>query len=108
MEQKKKGLIFLKILKEFPDIEKQITASSLIRGRRWNIYLNQKIEVRLPEEKIEEALKILNRMEKIDFLTARKIKILDLRFLPQIIIRPEEEILLTKPLSIISKKGKDI
>ncbi|MBS0185392.1 MAG: cell division protein FtsQ/DivIB [Proteobacteria bacterium] len=84
---------FLKVLSSFPLVLNRVTASSLVGGRRWNIYIDKTIEVRLPELKIKEALDVLTQFEKQDLLFARDIKMIDLRFLPKIIIRPQKEIL---------------
>jgi len=87
---------FLKLLSSFPLILNRVTASSLVGGRRWNIYIDKTIEVRLPESKIKEAFDVLIQLEKQDLLFARDVKMIDLRFLPKIIIRPQKEILAKK------------
>ena len=109
---------FLKTLSSFPLILKHLTASNFVRGRRWNIYLDKTIEVRLPELMIKEALEVLTRLEKQDLLFARDIKMIDLRFLPKIVIRPQKEIVLQKQGEInagssikdsnMSGKAKDV
>lgn len=88
-----KAADFLHQLQGFPTILKHVTASSFVGERRWNIYIDKTIEVRLPELEIEKALEVLRRLDKQDLLFARDIKMIDLRFLPKIIIRPQKNIL---------------
>ncbi len=96
---------FLKLVSSFPVVLKHLTASSLVGGRRWNIYLDKTIEVRLPELEVKEALEVLTRFEKQDLIFARDVKMIDLRFLPKIIIRPQKEILSQKQREINTRSG---
>jgi len=46
----------LKMLEKFPDVRKQLTALVRVGGRRWDLHLDKKLQVMLPEIKIENAL----------------------------------------------------
>ena len=105
-----KGSEFLMILNQFPRILKHVTASSFVNERRWTIYLDKCIEVRLPSENVTEALHVLNTLETRDMVSSRDIKMIDLRFLPKIILRPQKTQEVKSSTSSLArvKKSKDI
>jgi cell division protein FtsQ len=109
---------FLQTVNLYPELSRRVTASSLINQRRWTIYLDKTIEIRLPEDGLSEAFEALSNLETQGLLTSRDVRVVDLRFLPQVIIRPTQEISTQKQssppgedvlsLPISPKKGKNI
>lgn len=77
----------LHIINEFPEIKSRMTALIRVGARRWDLQLDQKIIVKLPEEKPEEALSRLVLLIRQKKLTASDMSIVDLRLPKQIILR---------------------
>lgn len=102
----KRGAAFLTYLKKYPLLLSRITASTLVSERRWNIYLDKSLEVRLPEEGVEQALQALANLDKQGVLSSNTLKIIDLRYLPKLIIRPREEDSKKGSFVPLSKKAK--
>lgn len=70
-----------------PELGGRVEAAVLVSGRRWNLKLTGGIEVRLPEQGIEEAWLRLARMVREDALLARAVAIVDLRQPDRAIVR---------------------
>ncbi len=105
----KKGPIFLKILEKYPLLLSRMTAATLVNERRWNVYLDKSLEIKLPEEQIDQALKVLSSLNNQGILSNVLLKGVDLRYLPKIIVRPRDEKAYNKEKEIIvplSKKAK--
>ena len=83
----KEFAILANTLNKFPQITDMITTAKYISDRRWNIILQNKITIKLPEtsdeKKIGRLYKILNNYSN---LFSNKIKTIDLRFQNKIII----------------------
>jgi cell division protein FtsQ len=69
----------LDLLAQSPDLARHVTAASRVGGRRWNLYIDGHIEVRLPERDTAEAIERLARMAQEGDLFARAIVAVDLR-----------------------------
>jgi cell division protein FtsQ len=70
---------FLTILDHYPDIRSVLRASILVADRRWNLRLNNGIDVRLPELDVGEALDRLVQLDRDKKLLSRDITMVDLR-----------------------------
>jgi cell division protein FtsQ len=70
---------FLTILDRYPDIRSVLRASILVADRRWNLRLNNGIDVRLPELDVEQALDRLVQLDHDKKLLSRDITMVDLR-----------------------------
>ena len=77
----------LLLLNSFPDIQKRITALVRVGGRRWDLQLDRKIIVKLPELKIEEAMNRLFMLVQKEKISAHNFSAVDLRLPNQIIMR---------------------
>jgi cell division protein FtsQ len=62
-----------------PDLARRISAASRIGERRWNLYLEGRIEVRLPATGVEQAWRRLAELERQGELSGRAIAAVDLR-----------------------------
>ncbi len=92
----------LSILEKFPEISKKITALSRIRQRRWDLTLEGAIQVKLPEEHLEEALMRLAILMQQHKISPSETLVVDLRFPKQVIMR------LTPSANIrLKAKGKE-
>lgn len=84
-------LLFMDIVKKnFPQILPRIKAASYISKRRWNIVLDDiqnGITVKLPEEKVGEALKKLSKLDSEKGIFKRKLTIIDLRLEDKVTVK---------------------
>jgi cell division protein FtsQ len=77
----------LNIIKQDPDLFKHIEAVTRVGSRRWNIHLDNKIEIKLPEESPEDAWKYIINMHKEKMLLNQNLHIIDLRIKNKLYIR---------------------
>ncbi len=89
----------LKTLEKFPEVRDIITALVRVGGRRWDIQLNHKVTIKLPELKVEEALSKLGGLINQKKLDLDEIKTIDLRI-------PDKTIINLSPRGEIRLKGK--
>jgi cell division protein FtsQ len=78
---------FLAVLDRYPDIRGMLRASILVADRRWNLRLNNGIDVRLPETGVEQALDRLLALDRDKKLLTRDIVIVDLRLPDRVTVR---------------------
>jgi cell division protein FtsQ len=78
---------FLTILDRYPDIRSVLRASVLVAERRWNLRLNNGIDVRLPEANVEQALDRLVALDHEKKLLSRDIVAVDLRLADRVTVR---------------------
>ena len=64
------------------ELSDKVVSIENVSGRRWNIYLKNKIKVMLPEAGIKKALDIYNTMLKKNVIR-KKTSVVDLRLVPQ-------------------------
>lgn len=70
-----------------PNLKLRVKAAVRVGERRWNLRLDNGVEVRLPEEGAEAALAELVRLEREDNILARDISVIDLRFPDRFIVK---------------------
>ena len=63
----------------WPDLRSHVKAFVRVAGRRWDLYLDNGIVVKLPEDGLPRALAQLTKMDKEQNLLARDIAAVDLR-----------------------------
>lgn len=78
---------FVDLLDQYPEIKTRVTGATYLRAHRWDIQLDDKIEVKLPENDAEQALDHLVKLEKEHQVTAKDISAIDLRLPNQLILR---------------------
>jgi cell division protein FtsQ len=78
----------LDILKRFPPIQRATKASVRVGDRRWDLHLKNGIEVRLPEDGIEDALHRLTVLQQEQRIFERDIEVVDLRLPDRLVIKP--------------------
>lgn len=76
------------LLAAFPDIAQRTTGAALVAGRRWNLLLDNRLEVRLPERDPAGALRLLVREQTRTRILDRAIESVDLRGRGWIAVRP--------------------
>ena len=81
------GHDFIAILNRFPEIRAMLKASIFVAERRWNLRLNNGLDVRLPEAGVEQALERLVALDHDKKLLSRDIVSVDLRLLDRVTVR---------------------
>lgn len=71
--------LLMKELADFPDIYNRITGAVFISKRRWDIILDAKLKVKLPEQGIQQAMRYLTNLERDHALGSKDISSVDLR-----------------------------
>ncbi|HEX2653288.1 MAG TPA: cell division protein FtsQ/DivIB [Xanthobacteraceae bacterium] len=82
---------FLTLLDRYPAIRDQVRASILVAERRWNLRLKNGIDVRLPENDIEQALDRLVELDRDKGLLTRDITTVDLRLPDRVTVRLSQD-----------------
>lgn len=77
----------LAMLDTQPDLRARVKAAVWVGGRRWNLRLDNGIDVRLPEVDAAAAWARLAEYEHIHHLFARDVELLDLRLPDRLIVR---------------------
>jgi cell division protein FtsQ len=77
----------LLLLASEPDLQKRVTAAVRVGGRRWNLKLDNGIDVRLPEEDAASAWSRLAALERENKLLSRDVVAVDLRLPDRLIVR---------------------
>jgi cell division protein FtsQ len=70
-----------------PDLARHVTASTRVGGRRWNVDLDNGIEVALPEESPGDAWHRLAALDRSDRLLERDITEIDMRLGDRLVLR---------------------
>ena len=78
---------FLAVLDRYPDIRSVLRASILVAERRWNLRLNNGIDVQLPETNVGGALDRLVALDRDKKLLSRDITMVDLRLPDRVSVR---------------------
>ena len=74
-------------LKAMPDIAERVEAAILVSGRRWDLRLDNGVNVRLPEEGVVQALARLSEAEASSGLFDRDIVAIDLRLGDRLVVQ---------------------
>lgn len=89
----------LELLGQFPKIRERLTALTWVGNRRWDLQIDQKITVRLPDENPREGLERLAMLMNTKKLHKKNMTRVDLR-------HPDHMILLIPPMARALIKGK--
>ena len=87
----------LDLLARQPQLRIHVKAAVRVGERRWNLRLDNGVEVRLPEEGAEAALAELVRLTREQDILSRDIKAIDLRFPDRLIVKLPQAQPLTPP-----------
>jgi cell division protein FtsQ len=77
----------LLMLATHPDLAKRVQASNWIGSRRWDLKMDNGVEVKLPEDGVAEALQQLADAEASSRILERDVAIIDLRLAGKMIVR---------------------
>ena len=82
---------FLALLDRYPQVRTVTKAAILVGERRWNLRLNDGLDIRLPEHDVGNALAVLSRLDKEDRLFSRDITAVDMRLPDRLTVQLSEE-----------------
>lgn len=88
-------------LSHFPELLNKVVSASWIGNRRWNIYLGNGIEIKLPEKDSGKHLALIEKLDQTKDLFNRNVETIDLRQPNKIILRVEKNTL------FVPKSDKD-
>lgn len=97
---------FLALLDQYPLVRGQFRAAMLIAERRWDVVLNNGIEVKLPEEGAQQALDALLQLDRDDKILTRDIAAIDLRLPDRVTVQLSDEAAAARQEAIKSKSVK--
>ena len=83
----------LRLVRTEPALGRLFTGAERVDGRRWNVFIDGRIEVRLPEREPELAWQRLARWHSQQSLLTRAIDAVDLRQGDRVIVRLADEVL---------------
>jgi cell division protein FtsQ len=82
---------FLALLDRYPQVRSVTRAAILVGERRWNLRLNDGLDVRLPENDVGNALATLTRLDREERLFSRDITAIDLRLPDRLTVRLSDD-----------------
>jgi cell division protein FtsQ len=94
---------FLDMLASEPDLAVRVTAAIRVGNRRWNLRIDNAIDVLLPADETAEAWARLARLERSAALVQRDVQTIDIRLPDRLVLRVSPEPPKETP---VSKKGR--
>ncbi len=76
----------LDVISSYPAVSEKMTAAVWVGGRRWDLHLSPQVTVRLPESRLDSALKLLSTLITQKNVLERDIAAIDLRMPDRLII----------------------
>jgi cell division protein FtsQ len=92
----------IKALAEFPLIASRMHAAVRVGDRRWNLRLDNGIDIKLPESDIEASLRRLTKLEERTRILMRDIRVIDMRLPDRLIVQIAED-----AMTADNQPGKD-
>jgi cell division protein FtsQ len=83
----------LRLVGSEPSLVRLVTGAERIDSRRWNVFIDGRIEVRLPERDAAAAWHRLARLHGEQSLLTRAVEAIDLRLDDRVIVRLSDEVL---------------
>jgi cell division protein FtsQ len=77
----------LAILAKEPDLAGRVTAAVRVRGRRWNLVLDGRVDVLLPADDAAAAWATLAHLERSSAILEREVESVDLRLPDRLVVR---------------------
>ena len=82
---------FLSTLARYPQVRVATRAAILVGERRWNLRLQDGLDIRLPENDVGNALAALSKLDKEDRLFSRDIVAVDMRLPDRLTVQLSED-----------------
>lgn len=97
---------FLAVIGRYPDLQARLRASVFVAERRWNLRLNNGIDVRLPEGDIDQSLDRLVTLDREKKLLSRDIVAVDLRLPDRVTVQLSDSAASSREDALKDKKKK--
>jgi cell division protein FtsQ len=97
---------FLALLARYPQVRTATKAVVFVGERRWNLRLNDGLDVRLPENDVGNALATLSKLDKEDRLFSRDIVAIDMRLPDRLTVQLSDDA--AKAREDLLKKSKKV
>ncbi len=109
----RQGAEFMSLLQKFPTIASRVRASMLHSERRWDILLDNKVTVKLPESNMAEALLKLSELDHEKDILSKDLVSIDMRLPDRLVMRLSDEAMVNRLATIKRQreersKGKKI
>ncbi len=75
------------VLRSEPELAERVNAAVRLGGRRWNVRLDDRVDVQLPEEEMAAAWQQLARLEERQSLLQRNVSVIDMRMPDRMVVR---------------------
>jgi cell division protein FtsQ len=82
---------FLALLARYPQVRSVTKAAIFVGERRWNLRLQDGLDVRLPENDVGNALAALSTLDKEDHLFSRDIVAVDMRLPDRLVVQLSDD-----------------
>jgi cell division protein FtsQ len=82
---------FLALLARYPQVNAVTRAATLVGERRWNLRLNEGLDVRLPENDVGNALLTLSKLDRDEHLFSKDIVAIDLRLPDRLVVQLSDD-----------------
>jgi cell division protein FtsQ len=97
---------FLALLARYPQVNAVTMAVNLIGERRWNLRLNDGLDVRLPENDVGNALATLSNLDKDEHLFSKDIVAIDLRLPDRLVVQLSDDAAKAREEALKKKEPK--
>lgn len=97
---------FLALLARYPQVNAVTRAATLVGERRWNLRLNDGLDVRLPENDVGNALLTLSNLDHDEHLFSKDIVAIDLRLPDRLVVQLSDEAAKAREEALKKKEPK--
>jgi cell division protein FtsQ len=97
---------FLALLARYPQVNAVTRAATLVGERRWNLRLNDGLDVRLPENDVGNALATLSNLDKDEHLFSKDIVAIDLRLPDRLVVQLSDDAAKAREEALKKKEPK--
>jgi cell division protein FtsQ len=97
---------FLALLARYPQVQSVTRAAIFVGERRWNLRLNDGLDIRLPENDVGNALAALSKLDKEEKLFSRDIVAVDMRLPDRLTVQLSDDAAKAREDLLKDKKPK--
>ena len=97
---------FLMLLARYPRVNSATKAAVFVGERRWNLRLNDGLDIRLPENGVGNALLTLSNLDHDEHLFAKDIVAIDLRLPDRLVVQLSEDAAKAREEALKKKEPK--
>jgi cell division protein FtsQ len=97
---------FLALLDRYPQVRSVTKAAIFVGERRWNLRLNDGLDIRLPENDVGNALATLSKLDHEDKLFSRDIVAVDMRLPDRFVVQLSDDAAKARDDLLKDKKSK--